>query len=490
MQGESGVACGTGITVFNPVILSEEMYLVHMDMQTVIRESGLIPPGGSVLIALSGGPDSVALFHVLAALREPMKLRLGAVHVNHRIRKRAAQHDEHFCEQLCETYRVDLTIVTEDIPALAKRLRKGVEETAREFRYEFFEFLAVEDGYDHIALGHHQDDQVETILFRLLRGTGRTGLLGMPFCRGKIVRPLLGVGKADLLDYLKQHRLSFCEDKTNESTRYTRNYLRNKLLPLIRDKINPQIDRALLSTAELLADEELYLERQTAAMIRQVVLTTPGGKFHLAIEAFKRYDNVLRRRMLRRIAGALSPLGQPPDRETIERLDRFCLESKKAMSLPDALEARRLDSGVVLMRRAKRPFEYELPLRGSIETADPALTVKIRILPVRPTKSAGTNWSVQIDADKVAPPLVMRSIRPGDRLQPLGLRGRKKVGNYLTDKKIPAIFRDEIPVICDQNGIIGLVGHQIDDRVKQTGTTKRVLSIDVRTQKGYRYPTG
>lgn len=464
-----------------------------MDLSKIIRETKLISPESSVLIALSGGPDSVALLHALVALRGPMKLRLAAVHVNHRIRKRAAQHDENFCEQLCEKYRVDLTIVTEDIPALAKRLKKGVEETAREFRYEFFEFLAGEDGFDQIALGHHRDDQVETILFRLLRGSGRTGLLGMAAVRGKVVRPLLGLSKQEILSYLTSHRLAYCDDVTNRSSAYARNFLRLKLLPLIREKINPQIDRALLSTAELLADEELYLERQVSALLPRLVSRTPGGKFQLAKETYARYDNVLRRRLLRRLASAVSPLGQMPDRETIDRLDRFCLGQAKAMSLPGGLQARLVDPGMILYRSGKRPFEQELPTRGSIRLGYPAMICRVHQSSVGPERRQtvdGSAWQVRLDADKVLPPLVVRSIRPGDRFQPLGLRGRKKIGNYLTDKKVPAIFRDEIPVICDQKGIIWLVGHQIDERVKQTSATKRVLSIDVRTQKGYRNPTG
>ena len=463
-----------------------------MDMENIVRETKIIAPKASVLVALSGGPDSVALLHVLLKLRESMKLRIGAVHVNHRIRKRAALKDEQFCEQLCERFRVDLTIVTEDIPALAKRLKKGVEETAREFRYEFFEFLAEEDDYDYIALGHHRDDQVETILFRLFRGSGRTGLLGMPGVRGKIVRPFLPLSKAEILAYLRKHRLAFCEDKTNQSSDYSRNYLRNKLLPLIRDKINPQVDRALLSTAELLADEEAFLEAEVEKLYRRLVSRTPGGKFQLAIEAYERYHNVLRRRLLRRVTGLLSSFGQVPDRDTIERLDSFCGQSRKAMSLPDGLEARRLGNSIVLRRRELVRFEADLPVKGTISLTNLAYAVRIKSGPAASVKKqmkSASAFKVRIDADRVVLPLVIRSIRPGDRFQPLGMKGRKKVGNYLTDEKIPAIFRDEIPVICDQKGIVWLVGFQIDDRVKLTGATEKVLSIDVHTAKGYRHPT-
>jgi len=267
-------------------------YLAGMTLRSIVRDTievhSLIDPGQSVLVALSGGPDSVALLHLLISLRDDLNLRLGAVHVNHRIRKREAQRDEKFCEALCEKLEIDLTIATEDIPARAKRLKQGIEETGREFRYDFFSFLADEDDYDRIALGHHADDQVETILFRLLRGSGRTGLLGMPVRRDQIVRPLLEVPKTDLLEYLKSHDLDYCLDSSNANLDYRRNYLRQKLLPMIREEINPAVDRALLSLRELLADEEAYFERQAARIgkrlgkpMKAVMAAARSGEFSL-----------------------------------------------------------------------------------------------------------------------------------------------------------------------------------------------------------------
>jgi len=186
-------------------------------VKRTITEHKLIDMGDSVLVALSGGPDSVALVHLLYRLRQSnksMKLQLGAVYVNHQIRKRASKKEEQFCQHLCDSLSLPLTIVCGDVPTVAKSDRLGLEEAAREFRYATFEHLADEDGYDRIAVGHHADDQVETILFRLFRGTGPTGLVGMPIRRGKIIRPLLDLTRAEILGYLQQNQLDWCEDKS------------------------------------------------------------------------------------------------------------------------------------------------------------------------------------------------------------------------------------------------------------------------------------
>jgi len=470
-------------------------YLAGMTLRSIVRDTievhSLIDPGQSVLVALSGGPDSVALLHLLISLRDDLNLRLGAVHVNHRIRKREAQRDEKFCEALCEKLEIDLTIATEDIPARAKRLKQGIEETGREFRYDFFSFLADEDDYDRIALGHHADDQVETILFRLLRGSGRTGLLGMPVRRDQIVRPLLEVPKTDLLEYLKSHDLDYCLDSSNANLDYRRNYLRQKLLPMIREEINPAVDRALLSLRERLADEEAYFERQAARSGKRLVSRTPGGKIELARSGWSRYDNALRRRVLRHLLADLAG-GDWPDRESLERLDDFCLKPGKRISLPQGIDATALPDRIVLHRRAKLTFAEPVPVETVSSLRCPALQIVVREVPkgrAGPVKSED-RFRVQLDASRVEPPLVIRSVKPGDRFRPLGLKGVKKVGNFLTDRKLPPVYRDEIPVLCDRKGIIWLVGCEIADRVKRTSRTKRVLSIDVDIKKGFRSPTG
>jgi len=446
----------------------------------VVSENDLLGRGEAVLIGLSGGPDSVALLHLLTRLRKNMKLKLTAVYINHRIRKRAALQEEKFCQQLCDKFGIDLDIVTEDIPALAVKKKKGLEETAREFRYEVYELLAAEDGHDKIALGHHADDRVETVLFRIIRGTGPTGLVGIPIKRDNYIRPLYDFTKDEILAYLKKHRLGYCVDKSNLTADYSRNFIRNKLLPLIREKLNPRFDSALLNLSEITRTEEEYLERIVEKNVKKAVNITIGGKFEVALERFKGYALWLKRRVLRYCLINLSGRNLAPDKEVIDRLIRL---DKKTQSLPGSLQAVLTADKLVIYRRDKTAaaarvelkFDETLELEGLQLNFRARRALKKNVTLSRQKRSK----KITLDGSRVSPPLFVRRIRPGDRFRPLGLAGSKKVGDYLTDKKVPLVYRDEIPVVCDKEGIIWLVGYEIADRVKVDHQTKKVITIEV-----------
>ena len=454
-------------------------------VKKTIAEHNLLNAGDSVLIALSGGPDSVALLHVLTRLRRSMKLSLTAVYVNHQIRKKAALAEEKFCQKLCDRFDIDLDIVSEDIPALARKQKKGIEEAARDFRYELFDLLAREDGHDRIALGHHADDRVETVLFRILRGTGTSGLSGIPVLRGRIIRPLYQLTKAQILAYLKSRRLSFCVDQSNEGTDYRRNYLRNRLLPEIRKKLNPRVDRALLNLAEISSVDDGFIERQVDKALRNSVSITPGGKFELDLNKVDRYDTSIRRRLLRRCLKRLSPSQVAPDKEVIDRLESLVSSRGKGISLPEKIQAIVVNGKLVLHRRIRR--SYELPLKpGRTSRIDfPAMNFSCQVKENwqgRPIKQRGSG-KVILDWEKIRPPMLVRHIKPGDRFRPLGLDGTKKVGDFLTDRKVPPVYRDEIPVVCDTEGIIWVVGQEIDNRVKIDKNTKKVITIGFTVRK-------
>ncbi len=454
-------------------------------IKRTIQQYDLLHPGDAVLIGLSGGPDSVALTHVLHTLRPGMNLRLGAVYINHGIRKRAAKKEEQFCRQLCDTLAIDLILIREDIPALAAQEMKGLEETARDFRYRIFAELAEKDNYNRVATGHHADDQSETILYRILRGTGRPGLLGIPAKRGNIIRPLLEVTRQEIFDYLEQKHLSYCTDESNKDISFKRNYIRHKLLKDIRREINPSVDIALRNLADLLYEEEQYLDSVVQKAVKKTVTCSPGGKIELALKHFFRYDKWLRRRLLRYCLTEASGGEIVPYRETVDYLDAACLQKKVNLSLRGLVQAVRVDDTLVLF--GKRVSSYDVELIVGRKVAIPGLRLYIQTKEIDWT---GKTLEIQrrssrivVDAQKVYLPLVVRNIRPGDRFRPLGMRGSKKVGNYLTDRKVPTVWRDEIPVVCDKKGIVWLVGYEIADRVKVDSNTRKVVTLECRKQR-------
>jgi len=449
------------------------------EVKQTIAKYHLIDQGDTVLVGLSGGPDSVALLHLLVRLRRTMELSLHAVYINHGLRPKAAAREEAFCRRLCKKLKVSLTVMREDIPSLSRREKKSVEETAREVRYRLYEQLADEHGYNKIALGHHADDNVETILFHIIRGAGRQGLLGIPIRRGRIIRPLLHRTKNEVLAYLKKAGLRYCVDNSNATLDYSRNYIRNRLLVDIRQRLNPSVDTALLNLAELTAAEEEFLASIVASRVKKVLRRTLGGKIELDLTLLRNYDVWVRRRVLRHCISVCLP-GATFAREVVDRLDGLAMIGGKSISLPRGMQAELCGDKLVMYRRRAISYRYELAIGARCRLTPLAATIRSRTMPAATAKLSRERRSrtVLLDAAKVAPPLVVRNIKPGDRFRPLGMKGARKVSDYLTDRKVGRVYRDEIPLVCDNKGIVWLVGFEIADRVKVDRTTREVLKLE------------
>lgn len=455
------------------------MPLLKTFSQTV-DEHNLIDNGQRLLVALSGGTDSVCLLHLLKRLAPRRQWQLLAVHINHRIRPGSADRDQAFCETLCSEWSLPLIVETYDIPALARTGKTGLEETAREIRYRTYEHLAQTEGCERIVLGHHADDQAETILFRIIRGTGIDGLAGIPIRRGKIVRPLLTTTRALLEEYRDHHDLSYREDETNQKLNYDRNYIRHELLPVIRKRLNPRINRALISLAEIAATDNAALETLADHALTKVKRTTPGGKIELAINKLSTYDRAVRRRVLRRCLAELLGDYRNVDRVVIQRLERLIDEGGKPVALPGRTRAERI--GSVLVIHHLRRNRWVVPItRRSTRLPSMNMSLICREMAYDGTQIPRKRRSRQVTVDKakLSGALTVRTISEGDRFVPFGMIGSKKIGDYLTDRKIPAVYRDEIPVVCDQKGIIWLVGFEIAERVKVDRATQEVTKLEI-----------
>ncbi|MBD3258377.1 tRNA lysidine(34) synthetase TilS [candidate division GN15 bacterium] len=465
-------------------------YLTPMDLLPTVKDfiqrENLVPDTSHVLVALSGGPDSVALLHLLTRLRRAGLLSIEAVYINHGLRRKAAREEEAACQQLCDKLKVPLMIVRENVKKTAEQQGLGIEEAGREVRYAVFSRLAEECAFDRVALGHHADDQVETILFRLLRGTGPTGLTGMPTQRGVFVRPLLEISRDQILDYLREQALPWSEDRSNRSLRYTRNAIRHRLLPLARELVNPRVGDAILTMAANLRLDEAYLDETVDHAWRKLARFTPGGKLNLDLPHLLDYHEAICRRLLRRCVRETCGVTSGPDKEVIDRLIELAKAESGRISLPDTLQAEAIGNRLWLYQSGDRSFETGLEPGHQTQLDWPKLTFRVRQVDRADTTLARKPRSrtVEMDADKLRMPLTVRSILPGDRFRPLGLAGSKKVGDLLTDRKVPRPVRDELPVLCDRSGIVWVVGQEIAHRVRVTSTTKGVMRVECRVRRG------
>ena len=450
-------------------------------MKLTIERQQLFAKNHSVLIALSGGPDSVALLHLLSRLRKSYRLKLTAVYINHQIRPRAAKKEERFCQKLCDRLGIPLTIMREDVPALAKKRGLGLEEMAREVRYTIYANLAQAQKCDRVALGHHADDQVETILFRLVRGTGPSGLAGMPYRRGLIIRPLLDLTRAEIIAYLKKNSLTWCEDTSNQSVQFRRNWIRHRLLPELRRRLNPQVDAAVLSLADTIREEDLYLTEIENRAFRKAVRITPGGKIELALESYRKYAKWIGRRLLRHCLKVTCPAGFAPAKRVIERLDSLASKKSGTFSLPGRIQAKVSGDRLYLWRRQSESVRIDYQPGRSLHLAWPQVRFASRVADrtsVTVIRRPGAR-RVWLDWSKLRPPMVIRSLRPGDKFRPLGMKGHKKISDFLSDRKVPQPLRDEVLLLCDRQGPVWIVGHEIAERAKVDDKTERVLTVAV-----------
>jgi tRNA(Ile)-lysidine synthase len=452
----------------------------------LIERHELLANGDGVLVGLSGGPDSVALLHLLTRLRRSYSLKLHAVYINHGLRPKAARQEETFCEQLCRKWHVGFQVVRADIPALAKKRRVGFEEAARDFRYSVFDELATKLNCARIALGHQADDQVETVLFRVIRGTGRTGMAGIPVKRGKIIRPLLETPRIDILSHLNRRRLAYCHDSSNADISFQRNYLRHKLLPEIRRRLNPQVDRAIRDLSEVLGEEEGFLAEMSRRVYKRMASTSAGSKLMLDLQIYLGYPHWLRRRILRIALADLTGKRLSPDKKTIERIDIAAQAKLGSLSVGGGIQVEIARQQLVLCgpARSAQPIKLEM-LKRWVRSAGLGLEFRARSarrrgLAIPKVRRADR---VKIDRARLFLPLLVRPIRSGDRFVPLGMSGRKKVGDYLTDRKFPVSRRDEVAAVCDDKGIVWLVGWEIADRVKIDSTTTEVVTLEYRNVK-------
>ena len=468
---------------------------------------GMLPRSGRVLTGLSGGPDSVALLGILHTLNESGRIdvALSAVHLNHSIRGRDADADALFCREFAANLGVPLVVKRVDVPCVARRRGVSLEEAARYVRYEVFRTEALVLARKSprapvvIALGHQADDQAETVLHRILRGTGVAGLAGIPSVRrmdlgsgGKtatIVRPLLTTRRSEILAYLHERGVPYRTDTSNLGTEFMRNRLRNELLPLLREKYNPSVDEALLRLADIARQWSEAVEAATG--IQKIAAQTGAsqvwkreGKLDVPAAALANRPEAWAQMLLKRIfenAGVPLKRFSRKHYSALMEMARGC--GGRQLHLPGMVAVR--DGESIRLQREKEVKGRETPSRKSVMLAVggsvklPGGKVEVSCLEsTRRFKPAEHNgWSEVVDADRVSPPLKVRFPRPGDRFRPLGAPGRKKVLEFLAGRGVPAAERLHVPIVADRRGIIWVVGHRIDDRVKVTRGTKRLFLL-------------
>jgi tRNA(Ile)-lysidine synthase len=456
-----------------------------------IAKHGVIVTGESVLVGVSGGPDSSALLIILSHLRKELGLTLTAAHFDHMLRSRKeAEDDRAYVEKLAKSFKVPFVTARGDVARRAKKEGESIEEAARELRYRFLGAEAAKAGATAVVVGHTLDDRAETVLLHLIRGSGLDGLAAMPsrspwpFGAGPdIARPLLELTRAEIEKYCEECGIVPRQDPTNEQLIATRNRVRHELMPVLRS-FNPKVSPALTRLADAAARDVEFIDPEVNWAWARIAVHNDG---HVSIrrDAFSALPPAVAIRVLRRAA---AEVGSQPEAEHIERMLEALEKPRSKISLPGGIAEidpeRVLISGGAVATAEAAPREPEtlsevtLKVPGRARSGD--WTFDAQIVEPKAALKASDALVAMIAANAVEGELTVRSRKPGDRMRPLGLRGTKKLQDILVDAKVPAAERDLIPVIADEQGIVWLAGHCLDERVAVTARTRRVLRLRAR----------
>lgn len=443
----------------------------------------LFQPGDAIVIACSGGPDSLALTHAFLHLQKEYGLKLKVAHLDHMFRGEASKQDACFVAEFCQKNNLPCEIRSVDVPAYAALHGLSDETAAREVRYAFLREVAASFSAGKIATAHHQGDQAETVLLHLFRGAGSQGLRGMQPVAGDIIRPFLFLTKKEIEEYCTIHALEPRLDETNTQTKYTRNKIRLELMPKLQKDYNPAIEGALCRSAVLLGDEHDFVKQSAIARWTQLV-TMRQEKLILDRQGFNDQPKAIKREILRlivdKVQGDLKGLGFIH----LEQLSDFVLSAKTGdvQQLPRGLrgyckyEVIEFGQGKITETKFRQDSVIlKVPGRTTIEPMGIVIEAKFVDSWQKPTAKT----TLVCDADTLQGALFVRSRQDGDRFSPAGFKGSKKLKAFFIDEKINRNERDRIPLFCDQKEIFWVGGRRQNSASVVTEKTSRFLCLRI-----------
>ena len=458
------------------------MQLIQKIAKTIERYS-MISEGDHVLTALSGGPDSICLLQILSELRNEYKISLSAIYVDHRLRPDETPFEIDFCTKFCNALNIPLLSKSIDVLSFAQKEGINKQEAARELRYRVFHETADDLKADKIALGHNRDDQAETVLIRLIRGSGPTGLSAIPPVRGKIIRPLIEIERTEIEDFLDKKNIPFVVDSSNLTDRYLRNKLRHIIMPELK-KINPAVSKTISRTSDIFRDDERYFDIIVTKSLMKMISRKNDRSIELFMAPMEILDTVILRRVLRRAIDATKGLKAISFLHIEDIINLIKLgKSGDRIFLPNNIRVIKKYSILeITSEEPKKLATYTVEKPGEIRLPESSMTLFTELIDCPKTDDWGDGKKVAIiNADKLVFPLSIRARRSGDNFFPLGFGGRKKLQDYFVDEKIPRDERDAIPLLINGNGeIVWVVGYRMDERYKIEKNTKKILKCLVK----------
>lgn len=451
---------------------------------STINKHNLIQKGDKIVLGLSGGPDSVCLLHVLNRLKKDFNIEIYAAHLNHQIRGIEAQKDALYVSKLCEDMGIIFFVKSINVPKYCENEGLSLEEGARKLRYEMFYEIKDKIKANKIAIGHNLNDQAETVMMRIMRGTGLKGLKGIDYIRDNcIIRPILDVERNEIEEYCEAYNLNPRIDKTNLENIYTRNKIRLDLLPYMKDNFNSNVIESIVRMSNSLKSDNDYIEKEAEAKFREVSNIKEKGFVEINLDDFVCLHDAIKVRVLRNSIKHILGDTNFVDQRHIEDIMSLEDNSKvnKMLTLPRNIFVYRKKDSIILTNEEivneEIEFYYNVPSNGFIKIKELKQIIETQVMSIDSYKSMKLdNSSKGFDFNKVKGGIVIRSRRQGDKIK-LAM-GSKKVKDLFIDLKIPREERCKIPIITDSEGIICVGDYKISENYKIDENTKEVLKIN------------
>lgn len=440
-----------------------------------IENYKLIENGDTIIVGASGGPDSQFMIYMLNSLKSQIDFEIILAHLNH-LHRKEARNDENLVRKTAEELNLKFFTRARSMDDYAKKLKLSSEDAGRRLRYEFFNDLAKEYKNPKIAVAHNKDDQAETVLMRIIRGTGLDGLRAMDYKSGNIIRPILDIKKSEIIAYLDFKKIPYAIDHTNFENDYTRNKIRLDIIPKL-EEINPRVVDQIYSLSELAKDDLEVLDGVIGDKFAELS-DIKKDKIIFDKAKFDKTNPAILRRIIRKAIETLNGEIKDISRENIDEFLTIRDLGTGKKIIKDRLRLRKsYDSYILEIKKTKDKFEEEIYLENVDLINFDGLYIKTSIINSKKyEKSKNIGY---FDYDKLTFPLKVRTRKNGDRFTPLGHRSEKKLKDFFMDQKVDREKRDEIPLIISNEKIIWLTGLRISDDFKVTESTKRILKIEV-----------
>ncbi|HCY74820.1 MAG TPA: tRNA lysidine(34) synthetase TilS [Ignavibacteriales bacterium] len=440
-----------------------------------IYENELIVSGDKILIAVSGGPDSVFLLHFLNKFRKKFSIEIGAIHLNHLLRGKESDRDELFCKTICREISVSFYSARKKVKSFSIKNKISLEAAGRKIRYDYFEKICRQHGYNKIATAHNADDNTETVLLNLIKGAGLKGIAGIPIKRENIIRPILVLSKNEILNYLENNLFEYRIDKSNLSNEYERNFLRNEIIPLIKKNINPAFTNSVLNTSFNLQRLNSGLAVISAGL-KSKIKVKPNLIVSIPIDFISDENEFITSYLIKEVIDENFSI--KIESNDVKKI--FLLVNKtsgKSEELSKRLVSYRERDNIVIKKKSVqlKPDKIIIYVGDKININGKKLSIlNSKVEEIRISDSKNIEY---ISADTIKNNFIIRAWQKGDKFYPIGMRGTKKVSDYLNDIKINSFEKKDQLVLENDGRIVWVVGKRLDNRFKLKPNTKKVLKL-------------